>query len=79
LRAGITVEGFFFCGSQAVEGRAPRPSTYQQTNMLGLDHVTGHDELIALPHLLQHSQKKVTAARGAEQRLSPITTASNEM
>ncbi len=77
--SSYTVEGFFFCGSQAVEGRAPRPSTYQQMNVLGYDHVTGHDELIALPHLLQHSQKKVTAARGAEQRLAPMTTASNEM
>jgi hypothetical protein len=48
-------------------------------NVLRHDHVTGHDELIALPHLLQHRQKKVTLARGAEQRLSPITTASNEM
>jgi hypothetical protein len=48
-------------------------------NMLGHDHVTGHDELIALPQLLQHGQKKVTPARGAGQRLSPITTASNEM
>jgi hypothetical protein len=53
--------------------------TNQQMNVLGHDHITGHDELIALPHLLQHRQKKVTEARGAEQRLSPITTASNEM
>jgi len=30
-------------------------------------------------HLLQHRQEKVTTARGAEQRLAPITTASNEM
>jgi len=52
---------------------------YQQMNVLGHDHVTGHDELRALPRLLQHSQKKVTEARSAEQRLSPITTASNEM
>jgi hypothetical protein len=53
--------------------------TYQQMNVLGHDHVTGHDELIALPHLFQHCQKKVAAVRSAEQRLSPITTASNEM
>jgi len=48
-------------------------------NVLGYDHVTGHHELIALPHLLQYRQEKVTAARGAEQRLAPITTASDEM
>jgi len=48
-------------------------------NMLGHDHEADFDELISPTRLLQHCQKKVTTARSAEQRLSPITTASNEM
>ena len=52
---------------------------YQQMNMLGHDHVADDDGLIALAHLLQHSQKKVTAARSSEQWLAAITTASDEM
>jgi len=48
-------------------------------NVLGHDHVTGNDELIAPANLLQHSQQQVTTASRAEQRLSLITTASDEM
>jgi len=51
----------------------------QQVNMFGHDHVTGHKKLIAPANLLQYSQQQVTTARRAEQRLSPITTASDEM
>jgi len=51
----------------------------QQMNVLGHDHVTGNDELIAPANLLQHSQQQVTTASRAEQRLSLITTASDEM
>jgi hypothetical protein len=47
--------------------------------MFGHDHVTGHKKLIAPANLLQYSQQQVTTARRAEQRLSPITTASDEM
>jgi hypothetical protein len=51
----------------------------QQVNVFGHDHVAGNDEAIAPAYLLQHSQKEVTAARGAEHWLSPVTTASDEM
>jgi len=51
---------------------------YQQMSVFGHDYVADDDELIAFAHLFHHRQKKVTAARGAEQRLAPITTASNE-
>jgi hypothetical protein len=48
-------------------------------DVLGHNHITNDDESIALAHLLQHRQEEVTAARVAEQWLSAITTASNEM
>jgi hypothetical protein len=51
----------------------------QQMNVFGHDHVANDDEGIALADLLQHSQKQVPTARSAEQGLSTITTASDEV
>ena len=51
----------------------------QQVNVLGHDHVTDDDELVALAHPLQHGQKHAATARRGEKRLSPITTAGDEM
>ena len=48
-------------------------------NVFGHDHVADDDESIALADLLQHSQKQVPTARSAEQALSTITTASDEV
>jgi hypothetical protein len=47
--------------------------------MLGHDDVADDDELIAPTHLLQRGKKKVATARSAEQWLTAITTASDEM
>jgi hypothetical protein len=51
----------------------------QQMNVFGHDHVPDDDESIALADLLQHSEKQVPTARSAEQALSTITTASDEV
>jgi hypothetical protein len=48
-------------------------------NVLGHNDISNDDEPIALSHLLQHFEKKVPPARSAEQRLSAIATASDEM
>ena len=48
-------------------------------NVFGHNDVSDDDKHIAPSHLFQHFEKKVTPARSAEQRLSAIATASNEM
>jgi hypothetical protein len=48
-------------------------------NVLGHNLVADNDERIPPAHLLKHSQQQVTAARSAEQGLSAITTARDEM
>jgi hypothetical protein len=47
--------------------------------VLGHDHVTQHDELIAAPHLLENGEKQITTARSAEQRFTPITTTGDKV
>jgi hypothetical protein len=51
----------------------------QKVNVLGHDHVPDYDKRIAAAHLFQHGEKQVATPRRAEQRLPPITTASDEM
>ncbi len=53
--------------------------TDQKMNVLGHDHITDNDELVALAHPLQHGQEHIATARRGEKRLSPITAAGDEM
>ena len=55
------------------------PLADKQMSVFGHNGVSDDDEHIALSHLLQHFEQQVTAERSAEQRLSPIATASDEM
>ena len=51
----------------------------QQMKVLGHDHVAEDDELIPLSYLLENSEKQVAPPRTAKQRLTAVTTASDEM
>ena len=48
-------------------------------SVLGHNDISDDDKHIALSHPLQHFEKQVALARSAEQRLSAIATASDEM
>jgi len=51
----------------------------QQMNVLRHDHVTDHDQYVALADLFQDFQKQIAAAGSAEQRLPAIATAGDEV
>jgi hypothetical protein len=51
----------------------------QKMNVFRHDHIANNDELIALPHLLEHAKKQVPTPRSAEQWLPSVTTAGDEM
>jgi len=51
----------------------------QQMNMLGHDDIAHDDQFVTLAHLLQHLEKEVAAACRAQQRLSAVATACDEM
>jgi hypothetical protein len=48
-------------------------------NVLGHDHITKNNELIPESHLLKNREKQVTPPRTAEQRLTAVTTARDEV
>jgi hypothetical protein len=47
--------------------------------VLGHDDISHDDKPIPPPNLLQNLEKKVTPPRCSEQRLTPVTTASDEV
>ena len=51
----------------------------QQVKMLRHDDVSDDDELVLLSNLLQHLEKQIASPRGSEERLSTVTTASDEV
>ena len=51
----------------------------QKMKVLGHDHVAEDDELIPLSYLLENGEKQVAPPRTAEQRLTTVTTAGDEM
>src|SRR5271155_1328714 len=51
----------------------------QKMDMLRHNHISDNDELVATAHLLQHGQKQITTPWRAEQGLTAITTAGDEV
>jgi hypothetical protein len=52
---------------------------HQQVKMFGHDHVANYHKMVLTPHLLEHSKKEVAPLPGTEQRLTPVTTARDEV
>jgi len=52
---------------------------YQQMGMFRHHNISGDDEAVALPHLLQFFFEDAVPGSGCEQRLSPIATESEEV
>ena len=51
----------------------------EKVNVFGHDHITGDDELISTAHPFQFGQEQIAVVRRAENGLSPITTAGDEV